>query len=284
MTTESISNREFALFQGLMRDLAGIHLPPSKKPLVCGRLLRRVRQLRMGSFGDYFRLIASGREPAELQRAVDLLTTHETYFFRESRHFDFLVQQVLPHSPPGAGFRAWSAASSSGEEAYSIAMVLMEQLGAARPWEVFGSDIGTEVLDRARSGIYGTERIQHLPAHYLRRYCQRGVGRKEGTLRIDPALRSRVRFAQVNLNSRLPDLGLFDVIFLRNVLIYFDQATKRLVVERLVQQLKPDGWLFIGHSESLNGISDRLRQAQPTIYRRIEHASEAEKPRRRQLA
>lgn len=265
----SITDRDFALFQGLMRNLAGVHLPPTKKPLVCGRLLRRVQQLEMASFGDYFHHIASGREPAELQRVVDLLTTHETYFFREAKHFDVLVQQVLQGLRPGAGFRAWSAASSSGEEAYSMAMVLMEHLGAAQPWEVFGSDIGAEVLEKARIGIYSTERIHHMPTNYLHRYCLRGIGSKEGTLRIDEALRSRVRFAQVNLNNTLPDIGKFDVIFLRNVLIYFDPPTKQQVVERLAQQLKPDGWLFIGHSESLNGVTDRLRQEQPTIYRRV---------------
>lgn len=269
MMAESISDQDFALFQRFMHDLAGIHLPSTKKPLVCGRLLGRLQQLEMASFGEYFRHIASGRDPAELQRAVDLLTTHETYFFREARHFDFLVQRVLQDARPGASFRAWSAASSSGEEAYSIAMVLMEQLGAAQPWDVFGSDIGAEVLDKARRGIYGTERIQHLPTNYLQHYCLRGVGSKAGTLRIDEALRSRVRFAQINLNSPLPDIGKFDLIFLRNVLIYFDPPTKQQVVERLAQQLKPDGWLFIGHSENLNGITAPLRQEQPSIYRRV---------------
>lgn len=284
MMAESISDQDFALFQRFIYDLAGIHLPSTKKPLVCGRLLRRVQQLGMTGFGDYFRHISSGREQAELQRAVDLLTTHETYFFREAKHFDFLVQRVLPAARPGAGFRVWSAASSSGEEAYSIAMVLMEHLGAGQPWEVFGSDIGAAVLDKARSGVYSTERIQHLPANYLQRYCLRGIGSKEGTLLIDPALRSRVRFAQVNLNSPLPDIGKFDVIFLRNVLIYFDPPTKQQVVERLVQQLKPDGWLFIGHSENLNGVTDRLRQEQPTIYRKTEPAFDTGKQRVRQPA
>lgn len=269
MIAEPISDREFTLFQGLMRKLAGVHLSAAKKTLVSGRLERRLRQLGLPRFSDYFRRISSGEDPAELERAVDLLTTHETYFFRESKHFDFLTQRILPGTRPGAGFRAWSAASSSGEEAYSMAMVLMEYFGAAQPWEVLGSDISIEVLDKARSGIYSTERIQNVPVAYLQRYCQRGVGSKAGTLRIDDALRSRVRFAQVNLNSPLPGIGQFDVIFLRNVLIYFDQPTKQQVMERLAQQLKPGGWLFIGHSESLNGITDRLHQEQPTIYRRI---------------
>ena len=269
MIAEPISDREFTLFQDLMRRLAGIHLSPAKKTLVSGRLEKRLRQLGLPRFGDYFHHISSGADPAELERAVDLLTTHETYFFRESKHFDFLVQRILPGKQPGAGFRAWSAASSSGEEAYSIAMVLMEHYGAAPLWEVFASDISVEVLDKARAGIYSTERIHNVPSTYLLRYCLRGVGSKAGTLRIDETLRNRVRFAQVNLNSSLPAIGQFDVIFLRNVLIYFDQPTKQQVVERLAQQLKPGGWLFIGHSETLNGITDRLCQEQPTIYRRI---------------
>lgn len=269
MIAEPISDGEFVLFQRLMYKLAGVHLSDAKKDLVSGRLERRLRQLGLSRFGDYFQHIASGEDPDELQRAVELLTTHETYFFREPKHFDFLARHVLPQLRPGAAFRVWSAASSSGEEAYSIAMVLMDQLGAARPWEVFGSDIGNEVLEKARLGIYGTDRIHQMPRAYLQRYCLRGIGSKEGTLRIDAPLRKRVRFSKVNLNDPLPSLGQFDVIFLRNVLIYFDQPTKCQVVERLTQQLKPDGLLFIGHSESLNGVSDRLRQEQPTVYRRI---------------
>ncbi|MCK9388712.1 MAG: protein-glutamate O-methyltransferase CheR [Sulfuritalea sp.] len=268
MTAEMISDHEFSLFQELMHTLAGVYLPPNKKSLVWTRLSRRLRDLDMNCLGDYFRSINSGRNPLELQRAVDLLTTHETYFFREPQHFDFLVTPILSAPRTGNDFRVWSAASSTGEEAYSIAMLLMQQLGATQSWQVFGSDISIDAVEKARAGIYRTQRIEHMPDGYLQRYCLRGIGREEGTLRIKDEVIGHVRFAQINLNRPLPDIGTFDVIFLRNVLIYFDTPTRQQVVERLVQRLKPKGWLFIGHSENLGNVTTSLRQCQPSIYRR----------------
>lgn len=267
MSSCPISDREFALFQGLMHDLAGVHLPPGKKGLVSGRLLRRLHHLGLGSFAAYFRRITAGGDACELQRALDLLTTHETYFFREGRHFEFLARRILPSVRLGQLFRVWSAACSSGEEAYSIAMVLMQHLGAGHPWQVLASDISAEVLTRAGDGIYADDRIGLLPESYLRRYCLRGVGRCAGTLRVAEEVRRRVRFTRINLNEPLPAIGQFDVIFLRNVLIYFNRETRRCVVDRLAPQLVPGGRLFVGHAENLNGVSDRLQQEQPAVYR-----------------
>lgn len=268
MTAATISDREFGLFQQFMHTLAGIHLAPHKKSLVGARLSQRLRELGMSCPGDYFHSITSGRDPLELQRAVHLLTTHETFFFREPAHFDFLAEQVLPARRAGSNFRVWSAASSSGEEAYSIAMLLMEHLGPAQPWQVFGSDISVATVAQAQAGIYRTQRIEQMPAGYLQRYCLRGIGRDEGTLRIKDDVIARVHFAPINLNGPLPDIGSFDVIFLRNVLIYFDAPTRRQVIERLVRRLASAGWLFIGHSESLGDAAASLRQYQPSIYRR----------------
>jgi chemotaxis protein methyltransferase CheR len=267
MSALHLSDREFALIQTLMHDLTGVYLTPAKKPMVFSRLSRRLHHLELGSFEAYYRRIAGG-DAEELQRTVDLLTTHETYFFREPRHFDYLAEHVLPHARPRQPFRVWSAASSSGEEAYSAAMVVMDKLGASAAWEVVGSDISEAVLAQAQRGIYGMERLHGLPKDYLRRFCLRGVGDKAGTLLVEPGLRSRVRFARANLKADLKGLGEFDVIFLRNVLIYFDPTTKRNVVRRVLQQLKPGGWLFIGHSESLNGLDAPVRPMQPAIYRR----------------
>lgn len=269
MSAETISDREFGLFQEFMHTLAGVYLPSSKKSLVLARLSRRLRDLGMNCLGDYFHSIDAGRDPLELQRAVDLLTTHETYFFREPPHFDFLARRVLPAQRPGDTFRVWSAASSTGEEAHSIAMLLMQHFGASRPWQVFGSDISAGAVEKARAGIYRRQRIDQMPKGYLQSYCLRGVGRDEGSLRIKDEVAEHVRFAQINLNRPLPNIGSFDVIFLRNVLIYFDTATRQGVVERLVQRLKPAGWLFIGHSESLGDVATSLRQYQPSIYRRV---------------
>ncbi|MCC7120542.1 MAG: SAM-dependent methyltransferase [Gammaproteobacteria bacterium] len=265
----SIDDGEFACFQALMQKVAGIHLPPSKKPLVSGRLTKRLRARGIDSFGDYYRHIVSGSDADELQTAIELLTTNETYFFREPQHFDFLAREILPGLRRGAGCRVWSAASSSGEEAYSIAMVLMDKLGASASWEVFGSDINTRVLDLARHATYVTARNEAgIPPDYRRRFCLRGTGGMAGKLRIGAAVRERVRFARLNLNDDLASAGDFDVIFLRNVMIYFDLDMKRRVVAALRRRLRPGGWLFIGHSETLHGVTDSLRAVRPTIYRK----------------
>lgn len=264
---ERLRDSEFFQFQGLLHRLAGISLSPAKKALVSGRLAKRIKHHRLGSYGDYFRLLTSGREPQELQIAIDLLTTNETYFFREPKHFDFLRRHVLPAQRPGSALRVWSAACSSGEEPYSIAMLLAECLREA-PWEIVASDISSRVLDRARSGHYAMERAGHIPPEYLRAHCLKGVGRQEGTFMIGRALRGRIDFRQINLNEPLPRLGEFHVIFLRNVMIYFDLETKRRVVPRLMAALRPGGHLLIGHSESLNGVVDDLRAVAPSIYRK----------------
>jgi len=262
-----ISDGEFAQFQGLLRRLAGIHLSPAKKALVCGRLGKRLKHHGLTSYGDYFRLLTGGQEAAELQIALDLLTTNETYFFREPKHFDFLRERVLPARNGKASLRIWSAACSSGEEPYSLAMLLAERLGAA-PWEIVASDLSTRVLERARSGLYPMERARNIPGSYLKAHCLRGTGRHEGSFLIERSLRERIRFLQVNLNEPLPRLGEFDLIFLRNVMIYFEQETKRSVVQRLIPMLKPGGHLLIGHSETLNGVTDGLRSVSPSIYRK----------------
>lgn len=267
METTAITDQEFSQFQKLIYRIAGISLSEAKKQLVHGRLAKRLQQHQLGSYGEYFRLLTSGQKPEELQIAVDLLTTNETCFFREQKHFDFLREKIFPNCKPGRPFRVWSAACSSGEETYSIAMHLAFHLGNA-PWEVVGSDISTRVLEKARTGHYPMERTKGIPPHYLAEYCLRGVGTQEGTFLIDGKLRSRVNFMQVNLNDPLPRLGEFDVVFLRNVMIYFDLEMKRRVVSHIVSLLKPGGHLIIGHSENLNGVNDQLSSVMPTVYRK----------------
>ncbi len=263
----SITPAEFAQFQRFIFDAAGITLAASKTALVCGRLGKRLAEHNLDSYGEYLRLLASGRHPEEVQMAVDLLTTNETYFFREGKHFDFLRTQALAARQTGRSFRVWSAAASSGEEAYSIAMVLADCLGAA-PWEVLGTDISQRVLKSAARGVYRMERARHIPPAYLHRYCLKGTDEHDGHLLVDRALRLRVSFVQANLNAPLPELGAFDLIFLRNVLIYFNDETKRQVVGRVSGQLRPGGHFFVGHSESLNGITNTLEAVAPSIYRR----------------
>jgi chemotaxis protein methyltransferase CheR len=171
----------------------------------------------------------------------------------------------LPSHSPRRAFRAWSAACSSGEEPYSIAMTLAGALGEA-PWEVLATDLSSRVLARAAAGHYGMGRAKSIPRDCLRAHCLKGVGAQEGTFMIAPQLRSRVTFTQLNLSRALPPLGEFDVIFLRNVMIYFDMATKKEVVGRILACLRPEGHLLIGHSESLNGVSEAIRGIAPSIY------------------
>jgi chemotaxis protein methyltransferase CheR len=269
MTALAINDKEFALFQSMMRELAGVRLTPNKKAMVCGRLSKRLVARGASSFEEYFHLISEPGNGDELQRAVDLLTTHETYFFREPQHFELLGKELVAQARPGQPFRVWSAACSTGEEPYSIAMVLMDRLGPDAPWEVIGTDISAEAVATARRAVYATTRIDGLPPDALRRHCLRGVGNRQGTLLISRALREHVRFGQANLIDDLSSLGQFDVVFLRNVMIYFDQQTKCRVVHNVGECIADNGHLLIGHSESLNGIASPLKQVRPTVYRKV---------------
>jgi len=268
MNESPITDQEFALFQRLIYKIAGISLSDAKKVLLVGRLARRLRAYGLSTFTQYYRLLADGDNAEELQTMVDLLTTNETYFFREPKHFDFLRDEVLARRSGNAPFRVWSAASSSGEEVYSLAMTLAESLPTTQ-WQVVGSDISTQVLAKAASGHYSLARTEGIPKAYLQKYCLKGVRAHAGSLLITAELRSKVSFYQINLMQAVAaDIGDFDVIFLRNVMIYFDPATKARVVHNVLPRLRSGGHLIIGHSETLNGITDRVVSVQPTIYRK----------------
>lgn len=262
-----ITDQEFRHFQEFIYEAAGITLPPSKRTLVCGRLAKRLQHCQVRNYGEYFSILSSGHAPDEVQVAVDLLTTNETYFFREPRHFDLLRAAALQARGRSEPFRVWSAASSTGEEAFSAAMVLADCLGTAA-WEVVGTDISMRVLQAACRGLYPMERARHIPDAYLRRYCLKGMDEHEGKLLVERSLRSRVHFRHANLNEPLPEMGPFDVVFLRNVMIYFGDETKRQVAGRVLAQLRHGGHLFIGHSESLNGINDSVSMTEPSVYRK----------------
>jgi chemotaxis protein methyltransferase CheR len=261
-----LTRAEFARFQALLLEITGIHLSDAKQTLLVARLASRLRARKASTFTEYFQIISHPREADELQLAINVLTTNETFFFREPDHFQVLKDFMASLRPLPSPFRVWSAASSSGEEAFSIAMVLADVLGGHR-WEVVGSDISTRVLDRARTGLYPLERNDGIPLDYLKRFCLKGQGAQEGMLLIGKKLREHVQFRQVNLNEALPDLGRFEVIFLRNILIYFQNDQKRKVVESVIRTLNPNGLLIVGHSENLMGISDRVKQVRPTVYR-----------------
>lgn len=262
-----ITEQEFKHFQHFIYEAAGITLPPTKRTLVCGRLAKRLQQRHLSSYDEYFLLLTSGHAPEEVQIAVDLLTTNETYFFREPQHFDLLRALATEARGRLEPFRVWSAASSTGEEAFSAAMVLADCLGMGS-WEVIGTDISSRVVQAASRAHYSMERARHVPPAYLKRFCLKGFGEHEGTLLIDRSLRSRVLFRHANLNAPLPELGRFDVVFLRNVMIYFNDDTKRRVVERVLAPLRPGGHFIIGHSESLNGISETVTMIEPSVYQK----------------
>lgn len=260
-----LKETEFSRIRDLIYRIAGISMSPAKKPLVASRLAKRLRHYGLQSYNEYLRMITAADGKKELQVAVDLLTTNETHFFREPKHFDFLRQRILHSAKSGKTLRIWSAACSSGEEPYSIAMLLEDLLGNA-PWEIVASDLSSRVLEKARIGLYPMERMSEIPRHYLSNYCLKGTGTQTGKLLIEHRLRERIRFLQHNLTEPPPKIGQFDVIFLRNVLIYFNQETKSKVISRLLPLLNSGGHFFVGHSESLHGVTDEIHAVQPAIY------------------
>ncbi|WP_119393803.1 CheR family methyltransferase [Salinibius halmophilus] len=262
MTDVELSEREFGLFRDFIYHYAGVKLHDGKSALVSSRLHKRVRHYNLSSYSDYYQLIA-GKDPdaVEQQLAIDLLTTNETYFYREPKHFDFLQSLAMTHT---GSMRVWSAASSTGEEAYSIAMLLA--VHKRINWEVVGTDISQTVLTQARRGVYPIQASDQIPQALLKKYCLKGVGNAAGTLRIDADVRQHVSFQHANLKSPQNGLGQFDVAFLRNVMIYFDQGTKQQVLNNVVSQVKKGGYLFIGHAESLNGLQHQLTLVQPAVY------------------
>lgn len=235
----SLNEHDFNIISHLMADISGIQMAAHKRALVSGRLMKRLRILQLDSFSDYVALLKNPQQQEERRIAVDLLTTNETFFFREKPHFDLLLKLLKQH--PRRPLRLWSAACSSGEEVYSLAMTLNEGLEQGTHWEIIGSDLCRQALDKAKQAIYPLQRTENLPTEWL------------------------------NLNIPLPPtLGCFDIIFLRNMLIYFDPKTKQQILERIIAQLKPGGLLFVGHSEGLHGINLPVTAYAPAVYRKTE--------------
>lgn len=269
---KEISDKAFNQIKGLIYSIAGINLSDAKKSLVVGRLNKRLRALKLQSFEDYYRYLTSknaGREQ-ELQLFVDLLTTNETYFFREQLHFDFLVKTVLPEfKNTGQPLSIWSAASSSGEEGYTLCMLLAEHLGIDRNWRVYGTDISSKILNDARNAIYDEHRVRLVPQNYRHKYLLKGIGSQKGRSAVVPELKKHISFSAFNLIDGPMTSEQHDVIFCRNVLIYFDHETKDKVVNRLCKKLKPGGYLISGRSESLHSLSHGLNTVMPSVYQKL---------------
>lgn len=261
-----LSERSFKVVAEVFHRVSGIRLVPAKRQLVIGRLQKLASERGLDSLDDYVEKVIKGGDEAELVKVVDRLTTNETYFFREPAHFEFLTE-LLARRRPGQAFRVWSAASSSGEEAYSIAMLLADKIGP-KGWEIIGTDLSTAMVDAARRALYPMERARNTSPQYLKRFCMKGSGPYEGQLLVSKELRANVHFEQANLMQPLPDMGQFDVVFLRNVLIYFEPDAKLDIVRRVTPHIKPGGYLFTGHSESLSNLPTGLTSVKPAVYAR----------------
>ncbi len=261
--------REFAKIRQLACDTFGLDLRTGKETLVSARLSKQIRHSGCRSFGEYYERVVADPTGELLVHLIDALTTNHTSFFREPAHFDFLRKTFLPEWKDRASVDIWSAACSTGEEAYSIAMCILEELGAAAPGKVriLATDISTRVLATAGRGIYPAERFESLGSMQLRGHWLRGEGDWAGCYRAKRELRALIEFRRHNLMQPVPTPGHFPLIFCRNVMIYFDKPTQQRVVERLTGCLEPGGYLLTGHAESLTGIEHGLRYVQPAVYR-----------------
>lgn len=276
MNTEfEFADQDFQRIRRIINEIAGISLAEGKRELVYSRLSRRLRQLGLRRFDEYCRLLETGGEDnPELGEFVNALTTNLTSFFRESHHFDFLGKELLPtlireRSLSNRRIRIWSAGCSTGEEPYSIAMVVRETLPAVG-WDVkiLATDLDSNVLATADRGVYDANRVKDLSEVRLRRWFQRGRDAQSGQVRVAPELRDLIVFRRLNLMLDWPMSGPFDVVFCRNVVIYFDKPTQRVLFERFADLLAERGHLFVGHSESLFKVTDRFVPLGKTIYRR----------------
>jgi chemotaxis protein methyltransferase CheR len=262
----TLSPAHFERIVALLHAHAGIRMRAGKEGLVRARLTKRLRVLGLSDFDQYLDLVE--REPSrrEFTEMVDALTTNKTSFFREQAHFDFLQHEVLP-SRPGP-IRLWSAGCSSGEEPYTLAMILRETLTepSARQAKILATDISHRVLATAKAGIYPAESLDEAPRGYVQKYWRPASGGGAPRLEAGPALRSMIQFGKLNLMEKWPMRGPFDAILCRNVMIYFDKATQQTLVQRYWELLRPGGFLFVGHSESLTGLSHRFQYVQPAVY------------------
>ena len=263
----ALTPRSFERVSALFHRVSGIRLTPAKHALVVTRLARLAGESGEGDLDRYVdRLLGGALPPEETTRVIDRLTTNETYFFREREHFRHFAG-LVERQPPRR-WQVWSAACSSGEEVYSLAMLLADRLGLAEQrWQLLGTDLSTAMVEQARRALYPSGRTQDIPEPYLKRYCLKGTGEHEGLLLVDRSLRQRVRFETLNLMEPLPaGHGPFDAIWLRNVLIYFDNDAKAGIVGRLLQVLAPGGVLYTGHAESLANLGLPIRSVAPAVY------------------
>lgn len=268
-----LNQREFDQLSRLVYEKSGINLHEGKQELVRARLSKRLRETGLNTFQAYYDFVLREDTGQELVALLDSISTNLTSFFREPAHFDYLRQEILPQMAErqGLGSRrlwVWCAGCSSGEEPYTIALCLLEGLPSLIGWDVkiVATDISTRTLETAQAGIYKAERVSTVPRELLSRYFQRGVKEWAGHYRVKPSVRRLVDFRRANLLEGPPVAGQFEVIFCRNVMIYFDASTQERVIGIFRNHLLPGGILFIGHSESLARVKHNLRYLKPAVY------------------
>ncbi len=269
--SHEISEKEFLRLRNLVYEEAGIWLSQAKSALLVGRLAKRLRHHGLKSFKQYYDLVINS--PEERIQMLDALSTNETRFFREPQHFELLKSVIFPKwaEEAATGYRSrkirvLSAGCSTGQEPYSLAMILLDHFPG---WEIeiIATDLSTRALEIARAGIWPVAKADEIPSSYLKAFMLKGFADQAGRMKAGPEIRSIIRFFRMNLNEpAYPLTGKFEMIFCRNVLIYFDQRGRERVVRRLASFLAPDGYIFLGHAESLHSMSDRLRSIIPTVY------------------
>lgn len=273
-----ISDKEFNLFQRLIYNASGIFLTPAKKELLKSRLMKRLRQKSLASFKEYYDYVTQRDTTGEeLVNMLDCISTNLTEFFREVAHFQFLAEKAIPallenkRKKHEKRVRVWSAGCSTGEEPYSISMVLAEHVQRQYEWDVkiLATDISTRVLRKAMEGVYTKDQLKSVSLQLINSYFKKRNVNNKGYYHIDTCLKNMIAFRRLNLTDEtFPFKGQFDFIFCRNVMIYFDKQTQNELISKFYQHLAPNGYLFIGHSESLAGTNNKFRYVQPTVYQK----------------
>lgn len=263
-----LSKGDFARVKDLLYSYSGIDLNEGKEALVRARLMKRVRKLGVGSFSEYLDHVESEASGAEFLALVDVLTTNKTSFFRESQHFDFLNEEVIPKMN-GREYKWWSAGCSSGEEPITLAMNLLENRAYGNRFRVklLATDLSRDVLRKAKTGIYTADNLRDMPDYFLRKYFEKAAGVQNG-FQVGDAVHSMITYGRLNLQEAWPLKGPFHIIMCRNVMIYFNRQTQQQLVSRFYDLLEPGGYLFLGHSESVTGKGHGFVNIRPAVYQK----------------
>jgi len=273
-----LTAHQFDKISKLVYQISGIDLHEGKEELVKARLIKRLRHLKIYDFNQYLKYITNDKSGEEIGAMVDILTTNKTNFFRESEHLDFLKNEIIPHWG-NRPVRIWSAGCSSGEEPYSIAIVLNECITdvVRRDIKILATDISDRMMEKARQGVYDEENLKDMSPHLKHKYFHKAGTGSGHKYKVIPRLQSMVSFAKLNLMESWPMRGPFDVIFCRNVMIYFDRPTQEHLVQRFWHLLGEGGYLLVGHSESLSFIAHEYRYRMPAVYQKVKPAAKAHK-------